>query len=91
MRDDETAWCWGQDNNYQLGGSFVADGTPSEVPLPPLGAPIVDLCAGFRHACVITMEDEAVCWGLNSSGQVGAGFTTPMSTGELPTKVIGLE
>lgn len=57
--------------------------------LPMLNGIIEDIDAGDRHACIIASNDEAWCWGVNATGQVGAGFAPPTNTGELPTKVVG--
>lgn len=38
------------------------------------------IAAGDAHTCVVTFENELYCWGLNQTGQVGAGDDTNHST-----------
>jgi hypothetical protein len=36
-----------------------------------LGLTLRSITAGDRHACAISTDDSAYCWGLNSNGQLG--------------------
>jgi alpha-tubulin suppressor-like RCC1 family protein len=36
-----------------------------------------ELTAGWSHACAITHDGEAYCWGSNEHGQLGIGSATP--------------
>lgn len=48
---------------------------------------VTQISAGSGHTCAVTLAGSAVCWGLNSNGQLGDGTTT----GRLrPTLVSGL-
>jgi alpha-tubulin suppressor-like RCC1 family protein len=44
-------------------------GTLTPTAVPDLNA--VALSVGSTHACAITIEHEAVCWGMNDMGQLG--------------------
>jgi alpha-tubulin suppressor-like RCC1 family protein len=54
------------------------------------GAPRPDpqraLAVGERHACVLTEQGEAFCWGGGESGQLGNGLLT---ISEVPVRVAG--
>jgi alpha-tubulin suppressor-like RCC1 family protein len=71
------AFCWGADNFGQLGrGGATAPGpnTRFHNPQPVAGGLVFKkLFAGDYHTCGITTADQAFCWGLNSSGQLGIG------------------
>jgi alpha-tubulin suppressor-like RCC1 family protein len=78
-----TAYCWGLNDNGQLG-----DGTTSERTSPVLVAgalSFIAVSAGGSHTCGVT-AGAVYCWGLNSSGQLGTGTTTSSS---VPVKVAG--
>lgn len=78
-----TAYCWGANDNGQLG-----DGTTTQRTSPvPVGGGLsfVVVSAGGSHTCGLT-AGAAYCWGLNSNGQLGTGTTTSSS---VPVKVAG--
>ena len=45
---------------------------------------------GENFSCVILGSGNVRCWGLNSSGQLGLGNTTPIGDNESPTSNVGL-
>ncbi len=69
-------YCWGRGVDGQLG-----DGSTENAPSPVLvetggivGDPgFVDLGVGSYHACGITAEGRAYCWGHNVNGPLGTG------------------
>ncbi len=66
------------------------DGTtlPAEVPMPVTGGlTFKSLSSGDSGVCAISNSNEAWCWGLNSSGQLGIGTTVNPPTG--PQQVLG--
>ena len=83
---DGLAYCWGWNGGGQLG-----DGSTDmwrHEPGPVSGtARFVDLSLGAAHACGLTSEGEAYCWGDNESGALGLGSTAssavpvPVDTG----------
>lgn len=83
---DDKAYCWGLNNNGQMG-----DNTTAGKPLPTLvvnGAgpgtyKAIDL--GNAFTCAIGTDDKAYCWGVNSNGQLG---DTSTSQRNLPTLVV---
>jgi alpha-tubulin suppressor-like RCC1 family protein len=87
---DSTVYCWGKNNNGQLGvppGSTtcprVTGDIPEDVPCSPTPAQITNLgkykavVAGSDHTCGIRNDDRVYCWGLNDRGQLGDGRTEP--------------
>jgi alpha-tubulin suppressor-like RCC1 family protein len=73
------ASCWGQNDYGQLGnGSFEASREP--VPVQGLGGDglldnVKRITRGDHHSCVQNTNNEALCWGSNSHGQLGDGTT----------------
>jgi alpha-tubulin suppressor-like RCC1 family protein len=50
----------------------------------------IALAVGGGHACVLKITGVVNCWGENSSGQLGAGITTPPYQRQLPVNVVGI-
>jgi alpha-tubulin suppressor-like RCC1 family protein len=66
-------FCWGGNARGQLGN---ASATLSRVPFPirmNRRVNINKVVAGAAHSCALTDQGEAICWGENTSGQVGNG------------------
>jgi len=76
-----TLWCWGANDQYQLGDGTK---TPSATPLQIPGTSWVDVASGGDHACARTSSGALWCWGDNGNGQVGVGTTTDVGT---PTQI----
>jgi alpha-tubulin suppressor-like RCC1 family protein len=72
------AYCWG----YTLfAGSASGEVAASRVP----GGPWREIATGFSHACALTTDGVAYCWGGGANGQLGTG-RVESSLGE-PTRV----
>jgi alpha-tubulin suppressor-like RCC1 family protein len=71
--------CWGTNSNDQLGNGGGGDQlVPGTVVGATTNGALVD--AGWYHACALTINGAAKCWGNNADGQVGDGTTTNRTT-----------
>lgn len=79
-REGEVA-CWGSAQYGELGSTegmerctYRGEGYPCRAaPLPVAGVRgAAGLAAGNSHACTLTAEGEAFCWGINAHRQLGA-------------------
>lgn len=72
---DGSMACWGANDRGQLGdGSTDHQTTPVTVANLPAG--VLNVSAGFSHTCARTSANQVICWGSNTSGQLGNGTTT---------------
>ena len=85
--------CWGN-NTYCDGdgtqctntdeGGKLGDGTNSSSTYPravslPVGKTAISIDVGADHSCAILDDNSAVCWGMNTEGQLGDGTTSNSS------------
>lgn len=71
---EDRLFCWGENSHGQLGNnSIVNSSTPVAVVDKGLlkDKDIKSVVAGDYHACVVTSDDNAYCWGKNAAGQLG--------------------
>jgi alpha-tubulin suppressor-like RCC1 family protein len=70
--------CWGANDQGQLGnGDAAHQDSPVPVEVAFLASGVTQVAAGAYTTCAI-QNGSPYCWGRNSEGQVGAGFTAPM-------------
>jgi alpha-tubulin suppressor-like RCC1 family protein len=74
ITSDSQTFCWGRNSEGQLGDST---NTQSQVPVAVTtsgalsGKTVKAVSAGTNHTCAIASNNQAYCWGLNASGQLG--------------------
>jgi len=79
LRDHQVA-CLGWNDAGQLGAETDVACSDADESIPCAATPVVvrgmddarQVAAGARHACAVTMKGEVLCWGDNSSLQLGA-------------------
>ena len=71
---DGSVSCWGANADGQLGNGSTS---PSSIPVSVGGlpGPAVSVSAGAAHACAVTADGAAYCWGSNVSGRLGTGVS----------------
>ena len=70
IREDGTAWCWGQNDYGQLGDSTATDSS-LPVKVSGLTMPNIAIGAGNVYSCALDMTGAVWCWGHNDHGQLG--------------------
>lgn len=79
------AYCWGNNASGGLGANSGAGS--SSIPVPVSGArEYVHVSVGASHACALEPDGTPWCWGSNSQGELGDGFTAPKG---VPVRVKG--
>ncbi|MDQ3367628.1 MAG: hypothetical protein M3680_19580 [Myxococcota bacterium] len=71
VAEDATAHCWGPNDHGQLGLGTIGAGSATPV-LVGTGRLFASIAAGDPTSCGITPAGQALCWGSNALGQVGA-------------------
>ena len=87
LSTDGQVFCWGVGTSGQLGNNAaITSSTPVAVDTTGalLGKTVRQISAGANHACALTTENLAYCWGMNSEGRLGnnavaSTVTTPVA------------
>lgn len=83
VRSDGTVWCWGRNNEGQLG-----DGTTNNRARPVAVATLTDIAAiglGSQHSCALRRDGTIACWGTGLRGELGDGTLANRATvGSVP-------
>lgn len=89
-KGDGSVWCWGRNNQGQLGNGTYIDPNPD--PVQAIGIyNAIDLATSNVSSCAILENGEAWCWGWDGSGLLGNG--APSGTFEnsnIPVQVINV-
>ena len=82
---DGKAYCWGYNGWGALGANTNV--SQSFTPVAVAGnLTFRSITAGSDHACAVTLDNVAYCWGNNDWRQLGTGTSTPASS---PVNVTG--
>lgn len=76
------AYCWGANDQNQLGQSGFSGPTLIRVPGP---LPWAQISAGATHSCAVRTDGALFCWGSNDRGQLGNADVT---SGFRPVRVV---
>lgn len=74
------ALCWGENRHGELGNSTIGQpdqpGAHAPARVTSFGAEVyVSISAGRFYSCGLLSQGQVMCWGLNSSGQLGNAGT----------------
>ena len=72
IRDDNSLWCWGENNYGQLG---VGDTNNRNIPVKVTSWSWKVVSAGGYHTCAVATNNVLDCWGFNYYGELGVGDT----------------
>ena len=76
LKADNSLWCWGVNNYGQLGDNLAESSSSVPVSVIGLGSGVVEVKAGWYHACARKTDGSLWCWGMGGSGQLGDGLQT---------------
>jgi hypothetical protein len=65
--------CWGNNIYGQIGVDTPDHYSRTPRDVPGLASGVAAITAGGNHTCAVTTAGGALCWGLNSDGQLGDG------------------
>jgi alpha-tubulin suppressor-like RCC1 family protein len=84
------AYCWGLNDEGQLGNGIAFGETVDTVPQLVVGGhTFSELAVGSRHTCGVTTTHELYCWGDDSRGELGSGKSVLNGVTATPTLVAG--
>jgi len=74
------AYCWGQNNDAQLGADFPStENAPVAVTASGVlsGVILTEISSSDQHSCALSSTGSAYCWGYNGDGELGQGNLLP--------------
>ena len=69
--DHQSVYCWGNNNEGQLGTAGGPDTYNPTRALLPQGSVPVGIASSWQHTCATLSNGTGLCWGNNSYGQLG--------------------
>ena len=80
LTNEGKAYCWGWNQYGRLGNNSTTNSSTPVAVQMPAGVSFQSIAAGNIHACALTTEGKAYCWGWNQYGQLGNNSTANSST-----------
>lgn len=78
---DDGVYCWGLNDQGQLGNGQIGASQSSGVPVRVLTTQrFTQLALSLSHSCGVTASGEAYCWGQNGNGALGTGSWASSAT-----------
>lgn len=87
LSGDRQLWCWGSDNNGQIGNGSTSSDQINPV-LVDDGGSVADFSVGKNFVCSKKIDGMSWCWGVDTNGRLGNG-TVLTTNQEVPSKVAG--
>ena len=77
VRADHSVWCWGANGVGMLGFPDASAMPMASRPIavPSLPSNVLEVAAGWLHACARRSDGFISCWGYNGAGELGDGTT----------------
>lgn len=85
VMSDYNVYCWGENQNGQLGIGTNSDQKIMDLIVNLDDEPVAEVSAGGQFTCVRQFNGNVRCWGLNSSGELGVNSN---STWFVPPPII---
>ncbi|WP_171433930.1 RCC1 domain-containing protein [Corallococcus exercitus] len=83
--------CWGNGARGRLGYANTRSlSAPGTAFIDVGGAPATSVTAGGQHTCAVLSSGRALCWGFNTSGQLGQGHVRTLGDDEAPALAGGI-
>ena len=71
-KKDGQLWCWGRNDQGQVGNDTRDQDPPHAHPTPEkISSNVAQVTIGKFHSCLLKTSGKAKCWGKNSNGQLG--------------------
>lgn len=89
LLENGSVFCWGLNENGQLGYGNTNNIGDDEHPIGPvdIGSAVEQIAVGAYHTCARTNGDDLRCWGLGSLGRLGYGNGAQVGDDEFPSAV----
>jgi len=80
LDDSALAYCWGRNSSNEVGNGIGATGIVSRPIRVAGGLQFSAISTGSSHACALTSDGTAYCWGSNIRGALGDGTLSDRAT-----------